>query len=163
MNNALIMEMAKYYEGQAERIQHYIKVFTYAKMLGEREGLTKEKQHILETAAIVHDIGIKASEIKYGDLIGKHQEELGPDIAREMLTRLGYDEKVTDRVCFLVAHHHTYDGIDDLDYQILVEADFLVNIHENYNPYSSALEAYRRVFKTASGKALYKLMYGIRE
>ncbi len=163
MNNDLIMEMAKYYEGQAERIQHYIKVFTYAKIIGEQEGLPTEKQHILETAAIVHDIGIKASEAKYGDLSGKHQEELGPDIAKEMLAKLGYDDKVIDRVCFLVAHHHTYNTIDDIDYQILVEADFLVNIHENYNPYSSALEAYKRIFKTESGKNLYKIMYDIKE
>ena len=32
------------------------------------------------------------------------------------------------RVEYLVGHHHTYKDIDGLDYQILVEADFLVNI-----------------------------------
>ncbi|MBQ8861576.1 MAG: HD domain-containing protein [Clostridia bacterium] len=163
MNNKLIFEMAKYYEEQPERIQHYIKVFTYAKMIGEEENLPAQKQHILETAAIVHDIGIKASEAKYGDLIGKHQEELGPAIAEEMLTKLGYNSEVIERVCYLVGHHHTYDKIDDIDYQILVEADFLVNIHENYNPYKSAVEAYNRIFKTGTGKKLYKIMYGIKE
>ena len=163
MNNKLIFEMAKYYEEQPERLQHYIKVFTYAKMIGEEENLPAQKQHILETAAIVHDIGIKASEAKYGDLIGKHQEELGPAIAEEMLTKLGYNSEVIERVCYLVGHHHTYDKIDDIDYQILVEADFLVNIHENYNPYKSAVEAYNRIFKTGTGKKLYKIMYGIKE
>ena len=122
-----------------------------------------QKQHILETAAIVHDIGIKASEAKYGDLLGKHQEELGPAIAEKMLENLNYDKIVIERVSYLVGHHHTYDNIDDLDYQILVEADFLVNIHENYNPYKSAVEAYKRVFKTNTGKNLYKIMYGIKE
>ena len=102
MNNKLIFEMAKYYGEQPERIQHYIKVFTYAKMIGEEENLPAQKQHILETAAIVHDIGIKASEAKYGDLIGKHQEELGPAIAEEMLTKLGYNSEVIERVCYLV-------------------------------------------------------------
>ena len=163
MNNKLIFTMAKYYEKQPERIQHYIKVFTYAKMIGEEENLPAETQHILETAAIVHDIGIKASEAVYGDISGKHQEELGPAIAEEMLTELGYGKKVIERVSYLVAHHHTYSEIDGIDYQILVEADFLVNIHENYNPYSSAEEAYRRVFKTETGRNLYKIMYGIEE
>ena len=163
MNNKLILEMAKYYEAQPERIQHYIKVFTYAKMIGEEEELPAQKQHILETAAIVHDIGIKASEEKCGDILGKHQEELGASIAEEMLTKLGYDNSVINRVSYLVAHHHTYDNIDDLDYQILVEADFLVNIHENYNPYPSAVEAYKRIFKTDAGKRFYKIMYGISE
>ncbi len=117
----------------------------------------------METAAIVHDIGIKESEAKYGDILGKHQEELGPAIAEEMLAKLGYDKKVIERVSYLVAHHHTYNNIDDIDYQILVEADFLVNIHENYNPYKSAAEAYNRIFKTNTGKKLYKIMYGIKE
>ena len=36
-----------------------------------------------------------------------------------------------DRVCYLVGHHHTYLDMDGMDYQILVEADFLVNLFEN--------------------------------
>lgn len=47
------------------------------------------------------------------------------------LEELGADEKLIDRVCFLIAHHHTYDGVDGLDYQILLEADFLVNAYED--------------------------------
>ena len=48
-----------------------------------------------------------------------------------MLCALGYDEAVIDRVLFLIAHHHTYTGIEGEDYQILVEADFLVNLFED--------------------------------
>ena len=36
--------------------------------------------------------------------------------------------RVTERVAYLIGHHHTYDKIEGMDYQILVEADFLVNI-----------------------------------
>mgnify|MGYP000340972515 FL=1 len=35
---------------------------------------------------------------------------------------------MTERVAYLIGHHHTYDKIEGMDYQILVEADFLVNI-----------------------------------
>jgi len=31
----------------------------------------------------------------------------------------------------LIGNHHTYDKIDGIDFQILVEADFLVNIYED--------------------------------
>lgn len=48
-----------------------------------------------------------------------------------MLTHLGFKEQVIRRVEYLVGHHHTYKDIDGLDYQILVEADFLVNYFEN--------------------------------
>ena len=53
---------------------------------------------ILETAAYVHDIGIKISEEKYNSSAGKYQEIEGPPIAEEMLTKLGYDKHVIERV-----------------------------------------------------------------
>ena len=128
-NNILITEMMKYYTGDPKRIQHFIKVYQFAKMIGELEKLPEEVQHILETAAIVHDIGIKPAEEKYGSCGGKLQEQEGPAAAEEMLQRLGYRPEVIDRVCYLVGHHHTYDHIDGSDYRILVEADFLFNIY----------------------------------
>ena len=53
-----------------------------------------------------------------------------PPVARQMLTEIGYPQEVVDRVCYLVGHHHTYLDMDGMDYQILVEADFLVNLFE---------------------------------
>lgn len=158
-HNALIMKMTEYYEGQPNRIQHFMKVYGYAKMIGELEGLSEEEQDILEAAAVVHDIGIKPSEEKYGDCIGKHQEEEGPAVAEEMLKTLGYEEKLVERVCYLVGHHHTYTNIDGIDYQILVEADFLVNLYENENEESAVKTALERIFKTKSGKKICSLMF----
>lgn len=158
-NNELIMKMTEYYSGEPHRIQHFMKVFAYAKMMGELEGLGGKEQEILETAAIVHDIGIRVSEEKYGDCSGKHQEELGPDVAREMLGSLGYAGDVIDRVCYLVGHHHTYTDIDGMDYQILVEADFLVNMFENENNNGPARVTLEKIFKTESGSALCRAMF----
>lgn len=158
-NNELIMEMTEYYSGEPHRIQHFMKVFAYAKMMGELEGLGREEQKILETAAIVHDIGIRTSEEMHGDCTGKHQEELGPGVAREMLESLGYEERVVDRVCYLVGHHHTYTNIDGMDYQILVEADFLVNLFEGENNNKPAKATLEKIFKTESGAMLCRAMF----
>ncbi len=158
-HNELIMKMTEYYEGQPHRIQHFMKVYGYAKMIGEMEGISKGEQDILEAASIVHDIGIKPSEQKYGDCIGRHQEEEGPKAAEEMLKGLGYDEELIERVCYLVGHHHTYKNIDGIDYQILVEADFLVNLYENENEESAVKTALDRIFKTKSGEKICRLMF----
>lgn len=158
-NNELIMKMTEYYSGEPHRIQHFMKVFAYARMMGELEGLDSKEQEILETAAIVHDIGIRVSEEKYGDCSGKHQEELGPDVAREMLGSLGYAGHVIDRVCYLVGHHHTYTDINGMDYQILVEADFLVNMFENENNNGPARVTLEKIFKTESGSMLCRMMF----
>lgn len=158
-NNILITEMMKYYTGDPKRIQHFIKVYQFAKMIGELEKLPEEVQYILETAAIVHDIGIKPAEEKYGSCGGKLQEQEGPAAAAEMLQRLGYRPEVIDRVCYLVGHHHTYDHIDGSDYRILVEADFLVNLYEDGVSEEAVKNAYDKIFRTEAGRRMCSLMF----
>ena len=123
----LAFHMIDYYAGDARRINHFIRVHGYARLIGLKEGLDNKTQAILEAAALVHDIGIKPSEKKYGHCEGPLQELEGPPVARAMLSELGFQADVIERVCFLVGHHHTYTHIDGIDYRILVEADFLVN------------------------------------
>ena len=157
----LIDRMIDYFAGDPKRIQHFLKVHAFAKLIGELEGLGREEQAILELAAIVHDVGIKASEEKYDSKAGHYQELEGPPIARQMLEELNYGPDIIDRVCFLVAHHHTYTNIDKADYQILVEADFLVNIHEGNLPHTPAEKIYANIFRSKSGRRIFERMYGV--
>ena len=78
-----------------------------------------------------------------------------------MLKNLGFDQDVIDRVSYLVGHHHTYTDIDGMDYQILVEADFLVNILEDGLAKEAALQAYHNIFKTESGKNICQEMFAL--
>ena len=100
--------MIEYYRGDAKRIQHFIKVYNFASLLGRQEQLDEETLFILETAAIVHDIGIRICEQKYGICDGKHQELEGPAEAEKLLIKTGnYTCEQIERVCWLVGHHHT--------------------------------------------------------
>ncbi|PYG87982.1 HD domain-containing protein [Ruminiclostridium sufflavum DSM 19573] len=157
--SALISEMIKYYAGDIKRVNHFMKVYSFAKTIGEMEGLDNEKQEILEVAAIVHDIGIKVSERKYNSSAGRYQELEGPVLAGEVLERLEFDALLAERVCFLVGHHHTYSAIDEVDFQILVEADFLVNIHEDKISEDSILKIRDKYFKTNTGISYLNFMY----
>ena len=157
----LIKTMISYYANDPCRIQHFIKVHDFAGVIGKLEKLGDEKQNILEIAAIVHDIGIKVSEEKYGDADGKHQELEGPVIARAMLETLDFEDSVIDRVCYLIAHHHTYTDINGLDYQILVEADFLVNLFEGNTDTAHIRTTYDNIFRTETGKKICREMFGL--
>ena len=161
MNETLIVKMLAYYAGDPARIQHFTKVYTYASLIGHAEGLSDELQHILETAAILHDIGIKIAEEKYHSSAGPLQEKEGPAAARQMLEEEcgAYSDEVIDRVCYLIGHHHTYSNIDGLDYQILVEADFLVNLYEEHADKQAIQTAIDRIFKTATGKEIAHVMF----
>lgn len=130
--SAFVMkEMIQYFEGDIKRINHLIKVFGFAKTLGELERIDSYTQEIIEIAALTHDIGIKKSEEKYNSSSGHYQQIEGPDEARMLLRHIEIEDELIERVCWLIAHHHTYIGIDAVDYQILIEADFLVNAWED--------------------------------
>lgn len=161
LTNKLIGEMISYNRGDAKRIQHFIKVHSFAKLIGETEDLSPAELFVLETAAVVHDIGIKPSEAKYGRCDGKLQEQEGPEPARELLKGLGYENTVIERVCYLVAHHHTYENVEGLDYRILLEADFLVNLYEDGISKEGVQRAYEKILVTETGKRICREMFGI--
>jgi HD superfamily phosphodiesterase len=146
----LINEMIAYLTGDAKRIHHLLKVYSFAKLIGEYENIDSETQNIIEVAAVTHDIGIKVCEEKYHTSSGKYQEIMGPPVARELLTRLGYDNQLIERVCYIVGHHHTFDNIEGLDYQIIVEADFLVNIYDDGLSVDAIKEIKSKIFKQIS-------------
>ena len=159
----LFMDMIAYYDGDPKRIQHFTKVHSYARLIGIGEELDDASLFILEAAAYTHDIGIRVAEEKYGRCDGKLQEQEGPIIAQKMPSQLGFENYIVERICFLIGHHHTYDNIDGLDYQILVEADFLVNLYEDDAGNRAIDKAYKRIFKTETGKKIFRLMFGYEE
>ena len=120
----LIQLMSQYDRGDIPRINHFLKVHNLAAVIGMMENIDKDQQLILEAAAILHDIGIHVSEQKYGRCDGYLQEREGPAEARRILDACGgFNQEQVERICYLIAHHHTYTDIQGIDYQILVEAD----------------------------------------
>lgn len=151
---ALLSAMISYETGSPKRAQHLIKVYAFSKLIGLGEELDPHTLFVLEAAAAVHDIGIRRALEVHGHYNGKLQEELGPPEAEKLLVSLDFPRDVIDRVCWLVGHHHTYTDIQGLDYQILVEADFLVNLYEKAEPPEAQRAAYQTIFKTETGKRL---------
>ncbi len=149
--NKTILAMMDYYRGDAKRISHFLKVHSYAKLIGELECLDTETQLTLELAAIVHDIGIKVCEEKYNSTDGSLQELEGAEPAGDILNGIINNTETIERVKFLVAHHHTYDGVDGIDYRILLEADFIVNAYEDGLSKPAVLSGRRNIFRTKSG------------
>lgn len=155
----LTQAMISYDGGDPKRIQHFLKVHSFAKLIGEEEHLDEQELFILEAAALVHDIGILPAMRKYGSCEGRLQEKEGATPAREMLSSLAFTPKIIDRVCYLVAHHHTYDHVDGLDYRILLEADALVNLYEDQVSMDAVETSLERVFRTKSGTDICRRMF----
>lgn len=155
--------MIEYYKGDPERIQHFIKVHSFASLIGRGESLDEKTLFLLEAAALVHDIGIKPAEEKYGCCDGNLQEQEGPAPAREMLDKLGFEMEDIERICYLIAHHHTYTNVDGIDYRILLEADFLVNLYEGHSSKEAMESALKNIFRTDTGSKICRIMFQLDE
>ena len=142
-----IEKMIDFYQGSQHDINHFLKVWSYARNIGQMEGLDDHTQEVLELTAVVHDISCPLCRKKYGEANGKKQELESPPL-----------EEVK-RISWLVAHHHTYTEVDGIDHQILLEADYLVNAGESSYSRENVQHMLETVFQTESGIRLLKSIY----
>lgn len=152
-------KMVSYSNGNRHDINHFMKVYAFAKTIGECEGLDRPTQTILEIAAIVHDIACPLCREKYGSTGGRLQEQESAALVETFLGGLSVTEESVKRVAWVAAHHHTLpDRIEPseqgMDHQILLEADFLVNADEGKMSEEAVRQALTRLFRTKSGRSL---------
>lgn len=152
-------QMIHYFGHDVRRINHALKVHAFATLIGSCESVDNRLLEIISYTALLHDIGIHEAERKYNSTAGNYQQIEGPPIARKILGDLGIAGDIIDRVCFITANHHTYPKIDGIDFQILVEADFLVNIYEDEMKPEAIESINTKIFRTDAGKDLLKSLY----
>ena len=127
--------------------------------IAEEEACDIDTFNTIVYAAILHDIGIHEAEKKYGSSAGKFQEIEGPSVAKDLIKDIELKEEIKNRIFYLIGNHHTYDKIDGIDFQILVEADFLVNIYEDEISRESIKSIKNKIFKTKKGIELLDTLY----
>ena len=116
MSIARITEkMIAFSEGNIHDIDHFIRVWTYARTIAELEEIDSDTQYILEVAAITHDIACPLCREKYGNTNGKYQEEDSVPLVKAFLSDTGMTKAQIERIAYLVGHHHTFNGVDGLD------------------------------------------------
>jgi HD superfamily phosphodiesterase len=158
MTDRIIEKMIRYFGTDIRRINHALKVYGFASCIARRENLSDNETRIVDIVAVLHDIGIHEAEKKYNSTSGKYQEKEGPEIARNILSDEEIDIETINRICFIIGNHHSYQKIDGLDFQIIVEADFLVNFFEDEMPKHS-IESVRTYFNTKTGISMIDSIY----
>jgi HD superfamily phosphodiesterase len=151
-------EMEAYFGSDRRRIEHARNVTAFAEKL-----LTREPGDylVVVAAGLLHDIGIPNAEKKYNSSSGKYQEIEGPPVAREILTRLGRPASEIDEVCQIIAHHHSPGKREGVNFKVLYDADWLVNLKDEFDLSDRAKLAriIDKVFLTPSGGSLAREIY----
>jgi hypothetical protein len=149
----LIRDMQEIFGEDQKRIDHALAVLGYANHIRAVEG---GDPVVIQAAAILHDIGIHEAERKYGSAAGRYQEIEGPPIAERILRDRGVDEERVAHVCRIIANHHSAKDIDTLEFRVLWDADWLVNIPADF-PEASREKRQRligKTFKTGRGREI---------
>lgn len=156
-----IEKMEEVFGGDQRRINHALKVLAFSEEISKGEKSDVRTGETVILAAVLHDIGIHEAEHKYGSSAGNYQEIEGPPIAREIMRDMGVDTGIIERVCYIIGGHHTPSKVDGLDFQIIWEADLLVNIEEDgLNKNGTDLRpVIEKNFKTATGKKIAENLY----
>jgi len=128
LKDRVAIEMKRYFKQDFKRIGHATKVARYAEQIVKNE---KGNPAVVLPAAYLHDIGIKEAERKHNSTAARYQEEEGPPIAREILTRLGARQDLIEEVCDIIGHHHHPREDETVNFKCLYDADLIVNIEEN--------------------------------
>ncbi len=146
-------EMKKYFDTDAKRANHALKVAQYAEEILKIEG---GHPLVVLGAAYLHDIGIKEAEQKKGTASEEDQEREGKAVAEEILMKLNVQRTMVNEICDIIGHHHHPRERESLNFQILYEADWLVNLEENglLKDPEKLQEIVAKNFKTVTGKKM---------
>ena len=129
-------------------------------VVGVALGLNSANLYKLGLGALLHDIGISVAEKKYGSASGHYQEKEGPPLACKMLKKLGYDSGMIEEICEIIGNHHSPGKVNSINFKILYDADWLVNLPDETKGDKKKLErAIDRVFLTQTGKEMAKDIY----
>ena len=129
MRDNLIKDMKAVFGDDQKRIDHALAVLNYAEQIQTADN---GDPSVVQAAAILHDIGIHEAEQKHGSSAGKYQEIGGPPIARGILSQYELDEADIEHICKIIANHHSAKDIDTTEFRIIWDADWLVNIPEEF-------------------------------
>ena len=158
LKNKIIKKMMAYFAYNSNHINHAYRVLHYAE---EISGIENGVPDVVISSAILHDIGIPGCEKKYGSTEGQLQEIEGPPVAREILESLGIDEETIKEVCEIIGCHHSPGEIDTVNFKIMWDADWLVNLPDVYDVKDRVKlqEIISETFMTKEGLKIAKELY----
>jgi len=158
LTEQLSRALADTFGDDERRIAHAHRVLEFARMIREREG---GDERIVVAAALLHDVGIVIAEEIHGSSAGPYQERYGPPLARKIMENLEMASADIDHVCVIISDHHSGKKMDTPEFRILWDADWLVNIPDEFDLSDTEKIAriVDRVFRTTAGRETAKRLF----
>jgi hypothetical protein len=150
LKNKIIKKMMEVFDYNNININHTYRVLDYAQEIADIE---KGDPDVVVPSAILHDIGIPACEKRYKSIEGQLQEIEGPPIAKSILESLNLNVEIIKEVCGIVGCHHSPGEIETINFKVMWDADWLVNLPDVYDikEKKKLAEIINKTFMTQAG------------
>ncbi len=158
LRQKLLEDLGRFFGEDTNRIDHAKDVLEFA------EELLKEETadwHVVVPAAILHDVGTKPAEEKYGSSEARYQEAEGPPVAKKILFKHGLKQEDIDEICDIIGHHHSPREEEKSNFRIVFDADCLVNMRRKVDG-KSKQETEKLIddtFLTPTGKRMARRLF----
>ena len=141
----LLERVDEHFRKDSRRKEHARNVLLIAEELMAEGG---GDPHIVVPAAILHDIGIKEGE--------EGHDRRGAELSKKILLREGFQMEHVEEICEIIAHHHSYDYTDTMNFKIVYDADRIVNLEDHTDRFElqEIEETIGHTFLTSTGKRL---------
>jgi hypothetical protein len=147
LKDRVAIEMKRYFKQDFKRIGHATRTARYAEEIGKEEG---GNLSVILTAAYLHDI--EGSESRNGHMA------TSPQVAPEILTKLGAPEPLIEEVCDLIGHLHSPGPDETVNFKAVHDEDLIAKLEENQKQTSMPPEepetSLKSSFLTISGREL---------
>lgn len=124
----LARSLISYFGEDNRRIDHALQVLAESEALLAKDPACDPD--IVIAVALLHDVGIKISEEKFGTNTGRTQEEYGPPAAEALLLQVGFPPEKLRVVKEIIGNHHSPSRYAYPELALLKEADRIVNDRE---------------------------------
>lgn len=153
----LLYSVLCFEKGYSRRIQHVLKVYALARLLGELEKLSIEEQQILQAAAILRHIVIKyCKQCCNGKASQENQQKEASYLVYEFLSEANYMPSYISQITELVLYRYDFISKKNKLLQILIEADVIIDCYEGKISIQKTASAWK-IFQTTKGKELLEL------
>ena len=158
LKSLLIKELELFFGNDKKRVNHAKKVLEFSEKLLIDEG---GNSRIIIPTAILHDVGIKIAEEKFGSSAPPLQEKEGPPVARRILSNYEFTKDEIDKICEIISHHHSKKFLRSLEGKIIFDADWLVNFgnESKVKDKQKVEKIIDRLYFTNSAKIIAKYLY----
>jgi hypothetical protein len=129
LKDRVAVEVKRYFKSDFKRISHTTRVARHAERIGKSEGANLA---IILCSSYLRNIGTSEAIQKYGVATEDTIELESVTIAKAILTKLGANEQLINKVCDIIAHHQHPNAEKSTEFNVVHDAHLIAGFEEKY-------------------------------